>query len=90
MIEKIKVMSRAALMQALIAKGVKVMGTTEDFGCGGEGIWLSAESTPSLFSYDSERWMDTFGVKPDLNDFVEDNGWYFEWYDAGTMMVCES
>jgi hypothetical protein len=31
--------------------------------------------------------MDTFGVQPKLNDFVEENGWYFEWYDAGTMMV---
>jgi hypothetical protein len=28
-----------------------------------------------------------FGVEPKLNGIVEDNGWYFEWYDPGTMMV---
>jgi hypothetical protein len=22
-----------------------------------------------------------------LNKLVEDSGWYFEWYDPGTMMV---
>ncbi len=38
----------------------------------------------------SEGWMDTFGVQPKLNDFVEENDWYFEWYDAGTMMVWPS
>jgi hypothetical protein len=31
--------------------------------------------------------MDTFGIEPTMNDFVEENGWYFEWYDPGTMMV---
>ena len=52
-----------------------------------EGIWASGESDPRLFDYYSERWMDTFGVQPKLNDFAKENGWYFEWYDAGTMMV---
>jgi hypothetical protein len=80
-------MNREQLITALKAKGVHVVGTTEQFGIGGEGIWASGESDPRLFDYYSERWMDTFGVQPQLNDFVEENGWYFEWHDAGTIMV---
>jgi hypothetical protein len=34
--------------------------------------------------------MNTFGVDPKLNEVVESNGWYFEWYDPGTIMVWES
>ena len=80
-------MTRDEMIIALREKGVHVVETTKDFGIGGEGIWASGESDPRLFDYYSERWMDTFGVQPKLNDFVEENGWYFEWYDAGTMMV---
>ena len=83
-------MTRDKMIIALRKKGVDVCGTTKDFGIGGEGIWISGESDPRLFDYYSERWMDTFGVQPKLNDFVEENGWYFEWYDAGTMMVWPS
>ena len=82
-------MTRDEMIIALREKGVHVVGITEDFcpGTGGEGIWISGESDPRLFDYYSERWMDTFGIEPTMNDFVEENGWYFEWYDAGTMMV---
>ena len=80
-------MNRDNMMTALKEKGAHVVGTTQDFGLGGEGIWVSGESQPTLFDYYSERWMNTFGVQPKLNQFVEKNGWYFEWYDAGTMMV---
>jgi len=82
-------MTRDKMMEALKAKGVHVVGTTKDFGIGGEGIWVSGESTTDLFDYYAEMWYDTFGVQPELNQFVEDNGWYFEWYDAGTMMIWE-
>jgi hypothetical protein len=51
---------------------------------------VAAEYTPSLFNYYSSAWGDTFGVEPKLNQMVEDNGWYFEWHDAGTMMVWEA
>ena len=83
-------MTRDEMMEALTAKGVHVVGTTKQFGIGGEGIWISGESTPKFFNYYSEAWYNTFGVQPELNQFVEDNGWYFEWYDAGTMMVWEA
>ena len=82
-----------AMMTALKAKGVHVCGTTDEFY--GEkndnnGIWVAAEYTPELFDYYSEDWVDTFGVKPSLNKVVENAGWYFEWHDAGTMMVWEN
>ena len=83
-------MNREQLMTALKAKGVHVVGTTKEFGIGGEGIWISGESHPRLFDYYSAVWYDTFGVQPALNDFVEENGWYFEWLDAGTIMVWPS
>jgi len=75
------------MMEALTVKGVRVVGTTREFGTGGDGIWISGEDTPSLFDYWSPSWADTFGVEPQLNAFVEENGWYFEWYDAGTIMA---
>lgn len=82
-------MNQEQMIRALKGKGAHVIGTTKEFDCemSENGIWISAESTPNLFNYDSERWLDTFGVQPELNAFVEENGWYFEWYDAGTMMV---
>lgn len=81
-----------AMMTALKSKGVKVSGTASEFygaKASNEGIWVAAEYTPSLFNYYSEVWGNTFGVEPKLNQMVEDNGWYFEWQDAGTMMVWE-
>jgi len=82
-----------AMMTALEAKGVHVCGTTDEFYSTkneNNGIWISAESTPSLFDYWSEEWGDTFGVQPKLNTMVEDSGWYFEWQDPGTIMVWEN
>ena len=79
-----------AMMAALEKAGVQVCGTTDEFFGGGydnKGIWVAADHTPELFDYDSSEWLDTFGVEPSLNKMVEGNGWYFEWYDPGTMMV---
>jgi hypothetical protein len=88
-----KAKSIKSMMSTLTKKGVHVCGTTDEFyGCKNDnnGIWVAAEYTPSLFDYWSEVWGDTFGVDPKLNEVVESNGWYFEWHDAGTMMVWES
>tara|TARA_B110000211_G_scaffold116290_1_gene134728 strand:- start:157 stop:429 length:273 start_codon:yes stop_codon:yes gene_type:complete len=81
------------MMELLRTMGASVVGTTDDFygeANDNNGIWISAESTPSLFNYYSEAWGNTFGVNPELNDVVEQHGWFFEWYDAGTMMVWEN
>jgi len=88
-----KAKSIESMMTALKAKGVHVCGTTDEFY--GEkndnnGIWVAAEYTPEMFDYYNEVWGDTFGVEPKLNQLVEDSGWYFEWHDAGTMMVWPS
>ncbi len=79
-----------AMMAALEGKGVHVCGTTDQFyGSKNDnnGIWVAADHTPELFDYYNSEWLDTFGVKPSINKLVEGNGWYFEWYDPGTMMV---
>ena len=79
-----------AMMKALEDKGVRVCGTTDEFYGSKQdnnGIWVAADYTPSLFDYYSEEWSNTFGVSPKLNKLVEGSGWYFEWYDPGTMMV---
>ena len=85
-------MKRDDLMNALTEKGVRVCGTTRDFGIGGEeGIWIAADSPSSItkeyiFDYWNPKWYNTFRAEPKLNSFVEKNGWYFEWFDPGTMM----
>ena len=79
-----------AMMAALEKKGVHVVGTASEFysaKTSNDGIWVAADSTPDLFDYWSSKWVNTFGIKPSINKVVEDGGWYFEWYDPGTMMV---
>jgi hypothetical protein len=80
-------MTQTEIMIALEHVGVRVVGTTQEFGTGGNGVWISAEDTPSLFDYWSGAWAGTFGVKPQLDKFIEACGWYFEWHDAGTIMA---
>ena len=79
-----------AMMSALEKAGVQVCGTTDEFyGSKNEnnGIWVAADSNPELFDYYNSEWLDTFGVNPSINKLVENSGWWFEWYDPGTMMV---
>jgi hypothetical protein len=83
-----KVLNRNEMMAWLETKGVKVVGTTEQFRneSEGNGIWINGEDS-NLFDYYSERWGNTFGVEPKLNEQTEKRGWFYEWYDAGTMML---
>jgi hypothetical protein len=88
-----KAKSIKSMMSTLEKKGLHVCGTTDEFygyKNDNNGIWVAADSNPEVFDYYSERWMNTFGVDPKLNEVVENAGWYFEWYDPGTMMVWES
>jgi hypothetical protein len=82
-------MKRETLMQKLSDKGVHVVGTTEDFYGyeNGDGIWISAESTPKLFNYYGGAYGHHAYIDPKLEKLVSKNGWFFEWYDAGTMMI---
>ena len=83
-----KVLSRDEMMTWLKDKGVKVVGTTEQFynESEGRGIWVSGEDS-DLFDYYRESWYNTHGVSPKLNEQTEKRGWYYEWYDTGTMML---
>jgi hypothetical protein len=84
-------MNREQIRKALEDKGVTVVGTTEEFdGYTDEGLWISAEHVDEFFNYHSEELGDTFGVDPELYEFVQENGWYFEWYDPGTIMLIPS
>jgi len=77
-----------AMMTLLEENGVRVCGTTDEFyGEKNEnnGIWVAADYTPELFDYWNSKV--PFGINEKLNKLVEDSGWYFEWYDPGTMMV---
>ncbi len=77
-----------AMMTLLEENGVRVCGTAADFYSSkveNEGIWVAADYTPELFDYWNSKV--PFGINEKLNKLVEDSGWYFEWYDPGTMMV---
>tara|TARA_R110000851_G_scaffold28466_1_gene79307 strand:+ start:2444 stop:2728 length:285 start_codon:yes stop_codon:yes gene_type:complete len=58
-----------------------------------DGIWLSGESGvldkkgKRIFSYYNDNSSYENGVIRHLNKMVEKQGWYFEWYDAGTIMI---
>lgn len=61
-------------------------------------IWTSGEEPPldrtgmPIFDYwaeDIEEKYYTFGVRNHLFNFLERNGWYAEWYDAGTIFIYE-
>ena len=84
-----EVMTREQMMSALEAKGVNVISPSENFNGSKGGIWIAAENTPHMFDYWNDGWGNTFGVQPKLNEFIESFGWYFEWYDAGTMFAWE-
>jgi frataxin-like iron-binding protein CyaY len=83
-------MNREQIRQALEKIGVSVVGTTEEFNGAVGGLWISAEASGDHINYHSVTWYDTFGVDPSLSLFVEENGWYFEWYDPGTIMLWQS
>tara|TARA_R110000850_G_scaffold10324_8_gene37022 strand:- start:678 stop:965 length:288 start_codon:yes stop_codon:yes gene_type:complete len=68
--------------------------TSEEFGDSYQGgIWLSGEdgtvdrSGSLIFDYYAEGSNYEFGVVKHLNAYVQRHGWYFEWYDGGTMMM---
>lgn len=69
--------------------------TTEEFNGAEGGVWTTSEDCPTwgdlpLFNYytqdgGSENY--TFGVNNFFYNFLEDNGWYAEFNDPGTVMI---
>jgi hypothetical protein len=90
-------LSRMAFTIELKRRGVDVCGSTEQFynalNSRG-GVWCSAEGTDGNFDYhawehDPKEEVYVMGVKKELAEWAESVGWYFEFYDAGTVMAWE-
>jgi len=68
--------------------------TSEDFNGAEGGIWtggedhLPAKDGHSLFDYYAEDYARyDIGVHKEIGELLEKQGWYAEWYDAGTVML---
>ena len=84
-------MKRAKFIAELKKKKVHVCGTTEDFDGSKGGVWCSAEHGDKFNYYanDPQEKFYVMGVDKELEQFANENGWYFEWHDAGTIMAWE-
>lgn len=76
--------------------GVDVVGTTNEFYGGdpeeeGQGLWIAADSDEEgdYFRYygSSSNKNYTAGVHVGLTTQANSDGWWFEWNDAGTIMM---
>jgi hypothetical protein len=69
------------------------LSTTEEFNGRKGGIWTSGEDSPldkkglPLFDYWAMGTSYSLGVRPHFANFLERNGWFAEWNDAGTIML---
>jgi hypothetical protein len=82
--------SREQLIEILKDNGVEVIGNSEDFNGSEGGIWINGETNDYRLNYWTENYEEyTFGIANELNELVEEHGWFFEWYDAGTLMCWE-
>ena len=68
--------------------------TTEEFDGSEGGLWMCGEDCDvtdrngmPIFDYYAESSKYDFGVIYHLNNWADRNGWMFEWYDAGTIMM---
>jgi len=73
--------------------------TTEEFNGSKGGIWSSGEDGLTakdgfrLFNHHVEDYKEiryVFGVHNEIGNLLEENGWYAEWYDGGTIMFWEN
>ena len=93
-IESMTVDKRDQLMDALEDKYGLEVRTTEEFGSGPGGIWLSgASGVPMdrdglpMFDYHLDMDPYEFGVHPEFSSFVGEYGFFPEWNDPGTLML---
>lgn len=75
----------------LLKRGIKVVGTTEEFNGEQGGLWISAEDydEQSFFDYYNYSEPYIFGVRKRLSEQANRYGWYFSWNDPGTIMLWE-
>ena len=75
-------------MIKLLREKFPIVRTTEDFDGSPDGIWICVEVLGiTYFNYYDLGGLYTCGVLDELWNFAEKHGWYFEWYDAGTIMA---
>jgi hypothetical protein len=87
--------TRETMMQLLGKKwNIEFTSTTEEFNGSPGGIWLSAENGEvakdgrELFDYYSSNYnIYDLGVHADIENWVQQHGWWFEWNDPGTIML---
>ena len=85
-------MSTREEMLKVLGEYFPITGTTEDFDGSEGGIWICGECDYTnlrgvpYFDYYAETQSYEFGVLTNLVRLAERHGWYFEWYDAGTIM----
>ncbi len=88
-------MNREKMMAQLSEMwGVRFVRTTEEFNGSTNGIWMSGENGETdpagweLFDYGNENYHQyEFGVHNEINEWAQENGWFFEWNDPGTIMM---
>ena len=68
--------------------GVMISGTASGFSSryNTEGFWIDAESS-AKHAIDKNKWPDTDNLNPDLENSLEELGYWSEWQDAGTLIL---
>lgn len=82
--------SREQLIEILKDNEVDVIGMSEDFSGSKGGVWINGEGDDYRINYWSENQSYVFGIHSELDMLVDSCGWFFEWYDAGTLMCWEA
>jgi hypothetical protein len=86
-------LSRDKMME-WIEDHMRFVRTSEEFNGGKGGIWVSGEDDDeykgkSIYEYYSSEYKHrTFGVLKNWESELNKRGWYSEWYDAGTVIIC--
>jgi hypothetical protein len=83
-----KVINSKKVLKKLNDLGVKTVGTANDFSSRytSSGIWIDAEGS-SRNCFNINKWFDTYGVNPELNELISRLGYWSEWQDAGTIIL---
>ena len=79
-------------MMKFIERHMRIAGTSEEFGGGEGGIWVSGEDTYEfkgkvIYDYYAEGSGYELGVNVKWEKELNKRGWYSEWYDAGTVQI---
>jgi hypothetical protein len=87
-------MERTQLIEELQSKYPKMfLRTTEEFDGTKDGIWTNGEQPPvnteglPIFNYYAEDNKYNFGIEVNFSEYLDQLGWYCEWYDAGTIFI---